>query len=131
MYVWWSVPVSQTGTELLGLRSMLGEVEEVMAFRLLDEEDVLLCARVLEVQYASLYECVPLETTADEDGVEIPALQTDGMGRVDKIMLLVDDDGTQVMSAMEYTGKLVRETLQPVIEVSEIYVFFVGAEVSE
>lgn len=120
MYVWWSVCVSLAGTELLDLRFMMDEdVEELIAFRLHSDGDVLLCDKLLGVQCANLSDCVSLETILDVDGVETMALHIDETGTVDKIMLPVEDDGILGISAMEDTGKLVRETLQPVTEVPE------------
>lgn len=108
------------GTKLLGLRfKMDEEVEGLMAFRLPDDEDVLLRERLLEVQCANLLDCVTQESISDADEVETLALQTDERGTVDKIMLPEDDDGMLRISAMEETGKLVRETLQPVTGVPE------------
>lgn len=124
--------VSEAGTELLDLLLMMdGEVEQVMAFRLPGSEEVLLRDRLLEVQYANLYDCVPLETTGDIDGEEILPLPTDEMGTVDNIMPPEEDGGTLGISAMEYTGKLVRETLQSVTAISETDLLCEDDEVSE
>lgn len=91
----------------------------MIAFRLHSDEDVLLCGRLLEVQCAKLPDCVTLEANLDPDGVETLASQTDETGTVDKIMLPVEDDGILGISVMDDTGKLLRETLQPVTGVPE------------
>lgn len=124
--------VSLAGTELLGLRFMMDEdVEELTAFRLHSDGDVLLCDKLLGVQFANLSDCVPLETILDADGVETMALHIDETGTVDKIMLPVEDDGILGIPAMEDTGKLVRETLQPVTGVPETEVMSEVEEVSD
>lgn len=104
--------VSLAGTELLG-------VEELTAFRLHSGGDVLLCDKLLGLQCASLFDCVPLETILGVDGVETMELHIDETGTVDKITLPVENDGILGISGTEDTGKFVGEALQPVIGVSE------------
>lgn len=115
---------------LLDFRFMMDEVVEgLMVFKLLDD-GVLLCDRLLEVQSAALSDCVTLEITGDTDKVDTLELQIDETGSVDKMMLPVDD-GILGILAMEDTGKLEKETLQPVAGVPGTEVMSEDGEVSE
>ena len=82
---------------------MMGEVNGLMVLRLLDDDDVILPDILFEVEYAKLFDRVPLEAIVDTDEDETLTLLKDETGTVEKMILPVDDGRT--------LGKLVMETL--------------------
>lgn len=82
-----------------------------MALKLLHDEDVLLPDILFEVEYAKVFDRVPLETPLQADEEETRTLLNDDSGPVEKMILAVEDGGILEISAMEETGKLEMETL--------------------